>query len=77
MKSKTTNFLLVFITVLLAHLYTQAQVFSFEAAELAKLSIRAGIPYLQDSTEFETLYEYLNNMEQENVSNSATLLIQY
>ena len=70
MKSKTTQFLLVFIPFLLAHLHTQAQVFSFEAAELAKLSIRAGMPYLQDSTEFETLYRYLNNMEQESVSNS-------
>lgn len=62
--------LIVLPILMFSNLNTKAQTFSFESNELNKLEIRKGIPFIKDSLSFESLYQYLLEMEENNLPKS-------
>ena len=62
--------LIVLSILILSNLNAQAQTFTFESNELKKIELRKGIPFFKDSLSFESLYQYLLEMEENNVPKS-------
>ena len=67
----------IVLIFLCTQMLTWGQSFELQAEQLAKMSFKQDIPYFKDSTDFESLYQYLKDLESssfaENYESSSCL----
>lgn len=76
MNKRCTTKSILILSLILFSFTGKAQEISFEENLLSKLSIRNGIPFFQDSSDFETVYEQLAQLELEHSPSDPLILEQ-